>query len=325
MKTMSKNVVFTGKFSDLCIRYISYKRSQGFEINYLYQRTLYRLSEFLDANCETISLPEDVVNQYLNQYSEKKIGTQLIYESMIRQFGLFIRNSGIDDVYILPEKRKYKYSTSFVPYIFTESEIREIFRAADHYKYYNQIGKVFFPTLLRLLYGTGMRISEATNLRVDNVDLINGVINVIHGKNRVSRVIPVSDSVRKCLQNYHDLARKDSDEYFFESPKSGPRQTTPITNKFTSKILPAAGINPSRGDHNIRLHDLRHTFACHSLNKMIHEGWDPFCALPYLSTYMGHKGIESTEKYLRLTAEHYSEITDAYHHIYEGILKRYEE
>ena len=324
MKVERKNVVFTGKFSDLCIQYINYKRSQGFDINHIYQRTLYRLGEYLDTNCETISLPEDIVNQFLNQYSETKIGTQLVYESMIRQFGLFMRNSGIDNVYILPEKRKYRYS-SFVPYIFTESEIHEIFRAADHYKYLNPIGAVFYPTILRLLYGTGMRISEATNLRVDSVDLTNGVINVLHGKNNVSRVIPVSDSLRKCLQKYHDLAGKDSDEYFFESPKSGPRQASAITSKFIGRFLPNAGINPCRGDCNIRLHDLRHTFACHSLNKMIHEGWDPFCALPYLSTYMGHKGIESTEKYLRLTAEHYREITDACHHIYEGILKKYGE
>ena len=98
MKVERKNVVFTGKFSDLCIQYINYKRSQGFDINHIYQRTLYRLGEYLDTNCETISLPEDIVNQFLNQYSETKIGTQLVYESMIRQFGLFMRNSGIDNV-----------------------------------------------------------------------------------------------------------------------------------------------------------------------------------------------------------------------------------
>lgn len=50
---------------------------------------------------------------------------------------------------------------------------------------------------------------------------------------------------------------------------------------------------------------------------MIELGWDPYCALPYLSTMLGHKGIESTEKYLRLTKEHYDEIVNAGHYIYE--------
>ena len=47
---------------------------------------------------------------------------------------------------------------------------------------------------------------------------------------------------------------------------------------------------------------------------------DPFCALSYLSTYLGHKGIESTEKYLRLTAERFDEITNSGHFIYEESL-----
>ena len=65
-----------------------------------------------------------------------------------------------------------------------------------------------------------------------------------------------------------------------------------------------------------RVHDLRHTFACHSLDQMVRSGMDAFCALPYLSTYMGHKGIESTEIYLRLTADHFEEIAEAGHYIF---------
>ena len=53
---------------------------------------------------------------------------------------------------------------------------------------------------------------------------------------------------------------------------------------------------------------------------MIKSGMDPFCALPYLSTYLGHKGIESTEKYLRLTAKRFDEITNSGHFIYEESL-----
>lgn len=51
-------------------------------------------------------------------------------------------------------------------------------------------------------------------------------------------------------------------------------------------------------------HDLRHTFAVHSLEQSIDHGLDPYCSLPTLSTYMGHRGVESTEYYLRLT-KHY--------------------
>ena len=53
-----------------------------------------------------------------------------------------------------------------------------------------------------------------------------------------------------------------------------------------------------------RIQDLRHTFAVHSLEQSIDLGLDPYCSLPALSIYMGHKRIESTEYYLPLT-KHY--------------------
>ena len=68
------------------------------------------------------------------------------------------------------------------------------------------------------------------------------------------------------------------------------------------------------------VHSLRHTFACNALNQMIKSGKDPYCALPYLSIYLGHTSIVTTEIYLRLTLQRHEEIIDAGHYIYlEGI------
>ena len=63
----------------------------------------------------------------------------------------------------------------------------------------------------------------------------------------------------------------------------------------------------------------RHTFAVHSLEKMVSGGMDIYCSLPVLSAYMGHRGIESTEKYLRLTETAYNSILDSMHDIYDGL------
>ena len=69
-------------------------------------------------------------------------------------------------------------------------------------------------------------------------------------------------------------------------------------------IFPDGSVGP-------RVHDIRHTYAVHALEKMIDEGQDVYCTLPILSAYMGHRGIESTEKYLRLTEESYNRIIDS--------------
>lgn len=121
------------------------------------------------------------------------------------------------------------------------------------------------------------------------------------------------------LNRYTEERGKASDVYFFQSANGQHRDTQSVRTVFITKILPAAGINPNRGGVNVRVHDLRHTFACHVLNKLVQKGADPFCALPYLSVYMGHKDIKSTELYLRLTEDRFKEITDAGHCIYEGL------
>ena len=56
---------------------------------------------------------------------------------------------------------------------------------------------------------------------------------------------------------------------------------------------------------------------CNALDQMIKEGKDPYCALPYLSVYLGHTDITNTEIYLRLTMERYDEVINVGHYIYE--------
>jgi integrase len=71
------------------------------------------------------------------------------------------------------------------------------------------------------------------------------------------------------------------------------------------KILIAAGI-PHEGEHKgPRVHDLRHSYAVHALEKMARSGLDLYYSLPILSASLGHKHIQSTENYVRLTAEMY--------------------
>jgi integrase len=66
-----------------------------------------------------------------------------------------------------------------------------------------------------------------------------------------------------------------------------------------------AGI-PYRGKgKGPRLHDLRHTFCVHSLQKMLQSGKEPYAALPILMTYVGHKSVNATSRYIHLSAESY--------------------
>lgn len=74
------------------------------------------------------------------------------------------------------------------------------------------------------------------------------------------------------------------------------------------RYLEVAGISHGGKGQGPRLHDIRHTFAVHVLQKWIKEEADLSAMLPILSTYMGHKSVRSTAQYLRLTAEVYPDL-----------------
>jgi len=310
---------FFGVYQDVLRGYVQYKRALGFDVGWRSIYQLLELNRFLDSyQNDSVVLTEDMVNAFVHRKENVSTKYLNMSECVVRQFGLFLRNQGYSNIFIYPENH-VRVTTDFVPYIFSIEQICKIFEVTDHLKSRPQVPHypLFFQVLLRLLYCTGLRINEALGLKVENVDFRNNLLIVLNGKENVSRLVPFNDDLREWLLRYQSEALSADGTYFFESPRKGKRARGAVNKIFQEVILPSAGIDRKPDNTGPRIHDLRHTFACHALDKMVRSGMDPFCALPYLSTYLGHKGIESTEKYLRLTADHFSNIIDAGHYIYE--------
>jgi integrase len=308
---------FHGVYKEVFTGYVEYKRSLGFRLDYSKITTLLRLNNFLETyDPDEPILTRKMAEGYIRHNEGKAPGTIHGCESHVRQVGLYMRNIGYENVYIYPEKH-IKVTTDFVPYIFSRQEMKSIFRATDILASESKKHQ-FYQVELRLLYATAMRVGETINLRVKDVDFTSNVIKVNNAKNNVTRLIPFNESLRKWLLKGGNI-EGDPDDFFFPSPRrtGGIREEGSICKTFHRTILPKAGISIYNGKYKKRIHDIRHSTACAMLSHMIELGWDPYCALPYLSTMLGHKGIESTEKYLRLTQEHYDEIVNAGHYIYE--------
>lgn len=315
-----KELGFSGPYKEVFEGFVLYKEALGVKLDDENRklRSLVKMNEFFNGfGHDDVILTEKMVMAYIERNPGVSSSTRHTYECDARQLGIYLRNQGYNDIYVLPEKHS-KIKTDFVPYIYSKAEIARIFAATDrlenppNYPYF----RIFFQTILRLLYCTGLRISEALGLNPDSVDFENNLLIVSSGKGNVSRLVPFNDFVRKWLLRYQQKAARPSDTFFFESPHGGKRNRVGFRHTFSGVILPMAQISRKPDNSGPRVHDLRHTFACHSLDQMVRSGMDAFCALPYLSTYMGHKGIESTEIYLRLTADHFEEIAEAGHYIF---------
>jgi len=146
--------------------------------------------------------------------------------------------------------------------------------------------------VLELLYSTGIRRSEASNLKVHDVDYESGYLTIREGKGNKDRVVPLGKIASRYLQNYITALRPDlihgkDPGYLFLNRFGEPASHHTIYN-IVRKYVKQSGIKKK-----ISPHTFRHTCATHMLKNGAH--------LRYLQEMLGHKCIETTQIYTRLT------------------------
>jgi integrase len=234
--------------------------------------------------------------------------------SVISQFSRYMTHLGYPCYAPRLPKRNFG---DYVPYVFTHEQIQDIFLACDSMvmPYNNMDSKLFeIPAILRLLYSTGMRVSEAVSLRNNDVDFEHNRIVVKKTKNQQQRLIPLNPSMFQVLCQYRDARSRlplqgidTPDGFFFISP-SGQALNKGNVYMWFRKVLKKCGIPHIGKHHGPRVHDLRGTCAVHSLMNQVKAGADIYCVLPVLSVFLGHKSLSGTERYIRLTQEMYPDV-----------------
>lgn len=159
------------------------------------------------------------------------------------------------------------------------------------------------PEIFRLLYGCGLRLGEVLNLRVREVDLDQGILTVRQGKFRKDRLGPPAPSLVHRLCKYAArFGHRQPEAFFFPAPHGGPYRLRTVYGLFRQLLLECGIPHAGRGQ-GPRVHDLRHTFAVHTLMRWYREGVELDAKLPLRATYLGHEHLSGTQRYLHLTAE----------------------
>ena len=305
MKTVYK---WKSGIAEAAQNYISLKQQSGMKYE-IQERYLRHFDTFYYSNgFEGTTLTKEIVNNFIYDPNERPVSHHN-KEVLMRDFAIYLADRG-HHAYMAEVKTKFT-RRKFIPHIFTDDEIRRLFRAIDNYSQARMSHRnAVDPVLFRFLYGTGVRISEALNLVLNDVNVESGIATIRAAKNMKDRLIPMADSLTKRIIIFLNAFHRYSDSQMwlfpsFHNGKIGQMNKSTAYNHFRDYLLMADIPHTTVGP---RIHSLRHGFAVKCLKKWVLDGNDLTVLLPYLSAYMGHSDFRATQYYLRLTSDLYPEI-----------------
>ena len=204
-----------------------------------------------------------------------------------------------------------------IPFIYSQDELNRFLQAAMSLGPLDSLRPHTYATLFALLAVSGLRISEALNLRFDDVTADGLLIHKT--KFRKSRLVPLHETADAGLERYLQRRKRTAAtcDRVFVSLLGRPLSRSAIAETF-GKLLKTTGLDPGRGGHRPRIHDLRHSFAVRTLETSP-EGRDNVGRhMLALSTYMGHTEFRYTYWYLQATPHLMRDIADACEALLKG-------
>ncbi len=304
----------TNTYTTYINQYLAIKRSMGITL----KTGASNLLQFARLAAEMNQSP-GITKELMDTWCEKRpneTNSNRYYRVVyLRQFANYLSSIGVTSH--IPELPKL--SSSFTPYIFSKEQMESFFIASDQFRpfqiNYNS-AYLMMPTLFKVLYATGLRLGEALALKERDINLKDKYLIVRQSKNGMERIVPIASTLADVCTKY-----KEQREYFTNKPpvtsnlffikRNESRCDHKAAYDFFRQILWRIGIAHLGRGFGPRIHDLRHTFACHALKAMTESGLDFYQSLPILSNYLGHQSLEATNKYVRLTAELYPDILKA--------------
>ena len=282
--------------------YLSMRRSLGFKLREA-GRALLDFATFMEQHHATY-ITQALALAWAKQPENAQAAHWAKRLSFVRGFAQYRSSSDprtqVPPPGLLPFKPKRAR-----PYLYSDKEIERLLRAARDMPHRYRSGALLpwvYYCLFGLLSVSGLRLSEARNLKLQDVDLENGVLTIHGAKFGKTRLVPVHASTCKVLAEYidrrqHHWAKRTVSPYLFVSSWGNRLDAGQIHRAFYG-LSRQIGLRGTSDSHGPRLHDLRHRFATKTLVNWYRSGQDPERRLPLLSAYLGHVHVADTQWYL---------------------------
>lgn len=286
---------------DFIREYLTYCRvEKGLAANSIesYQNDLTRLSEWTEKNSlELISLTRQDLREWLIDLGGEKLSEnskrRLI--SAVRGFYKFlmfdghIKQNPAEDL-VAPQKGVY------LPRFLNQTEIEMLLAAPDTS---TETG-LRDRAILELMYASGLRVSETVNIKLNNIDIDQGILTTT-GKGNKTRRVPVGSSAIEWLKSYLSLRRKRENieiDNIFVSVNGSPL-TRQLIHKMITEYAEKCGLE------GVSPHTLRHSFATH----LVQNSAD----IRSVQQMLGHADISTTQIYTHVTNAQLKKNYDRFH------------
>lgn len=302
---------FQSKFAPQMELFIKQKRGLGFSYSggerILRQFDMFCVESFPNESI----LTREICNLWsIHRDTESKGGKGYVNRlSVIREFARFLLRSGTEAFVIPVEYGTFKKGAA-IPHIFTDDELKLIFRASDSLersKVY-KTSHIAAPVMFRLIFACGLRPQEVRVIKNRDIDLETGVIKIVESKSRKDRLVVMDESMRiRCIgysKRMHLVFPKA--DYFFPSECDTGFYGADWLSRTFNRCLRKSGLAELAGN-KLRVYDFRHSFATKTLYRWLMENRDLNNCLPYLSAYMGHENYSDTAYYIHLVPEFFSQ------------------
>jgi integrase/recombinase XerD len=287
--------------------YLSLRRALGFKLIEA-DRMLHDFVTFMERRHE-LYITQSLAREWAQRRSNLQPASWAQRLSVVRGFARY--RSATDPRTEVPAEGLLPFRFKRTrPYLYSDDEIRRLLHAALQLPFRGERGALrpwTYYCLFGLLSVSGMRLGEARNLKLQDVDLAAGVLTIRGTKFGKSRLVPLHGSTCKVLADY--IARRELrwagrpvSSYLLVSNRGNRLDNGEIHRTFY-RLSRQIGLRGDTDSHGPRLHDMRHVFATRTLVRWYQSGEDPERRMPILSAYLGHAHIADTQWYLNASPE----------------------
>ena len=284
--------------------YLTYRRHAGYALK-IEGEQLFRFARFAEQSGHQGPLTVELAVRWATASRGQRPLTAARRIEVLRGFARYCQQFD-PDTEVPPLRLFGSGHRRLTPHIYTDAELRALLAATAHLFSPGGLRGPCCRALFGLLASTGLRLSEATGLERDDVDLARGLLHIRHAKFGRSRLVPLHSTTTRALKRY--AKKRDLDpatahtEWFFVGDYGRPTQSSNLEYAF--RLLRRRLRWKPRGQHRApRIHDLRHTFICTTLLRWYEDGTDIDRNILALSTYVGHVKVTDTYWYVTATPE----------------------